>query len=110
MMSAAAKAVAADKHVEYTIELLNSKLCDGTVTADEVLQLFDLCMPRNKKEIAHLCLTTGMFLCSMGSLSARQSLDMALKGERSLALQWFGVVWCIVVCLHCSGFYYTILC
>ena len=70
-----------DKHAELTIDALNGRLCDGTISPDDIIKLFRLCMSRKKKAIAHLCVVTGMFLYSNASLSVKQSLHIALCGK-----------------------------
>lgn len=70
-----------EKHVEYTIDLLNGRLVDGSIAPDDLIKLFKLCMSRKKKAIAHLCIVTGMFLCTNLSLNLQQTLDVALGGK-----------------------------
>jgi hypothetical protein len=81
MLSAEDKADVDEKSVLHTIDLLNVKLCDGSISAAELLHLFQLCMDRKKKEIAELCVQTGMFLCANSVLSRQQAFSVALAGS-----------------------------
>ena len=80
MSATASNPESGERHVEYTIDLLNGKLVSGTIAPDELIKLYQLCMSRKKKAIAHLCVVTGMFLCANSSLTFQQTLEVALCG------------------------------
>lgn len=81
MSQPAVVSAADEKHVEYTIDLLNGRLADGTIAPDDIIKLYKLCMSRKKKAIANLCVVTGMFLSANAGLSFHQTLEVALCGE-----------------------------
>ena len=80
MSAPAAASAYVEKHVEHTIDMLNGRLVSGTIAPDDLVKLYKLCMSRKKKAIAHLCVVTGMFLCTNSSLTFLQTLEVALCG------------------------------
>jgi hypothetical protein len=62
--------------VEFTIDMLHTHVCEGSIIPEDLIWLFHQCLIKHKKDFAYMCLQTTMFQFSNSRLTRRQAVTL----------------------------------